>query len=146
MNHPPLSIEGCDQTLQEEQPSLCGRAKTILFVEDNDLMREIGAQILEDLGYLVICAANGQEAYDIFMKTDHIDLVFTDVVMPEISGAALLQKIRATGSLVKAVAVTGHVLAEDLDRLREVGVKSIIRKPYDVDILADAVRDALENS
>ena len=145
MNHPPFSIEGCDQTLQEEQTNTCGQVKTILFVEDNDLMREIGAQILEDLGYRVICAANGQEAFDIFNETEHIDLIFTDVVMPEISGAALLQKIRAAGSLVKAVAVTGHVLAEDLDRLREVGVTSIIRKPYDVDILADAVREALEN-
>ncbi len=147
MSLPKLSMEERDRTLQSEQTipdSPQGQGETILFVEDNDLMREIGSQILEDLGYQVLSASNGAEALKIFKETDHIDLIFTDVVMPDIGGAALLREIRNTGSDIKAVAVTGHVLAEDVDQLREAGVISIIHKPYDVDILADAVREALD--
>jgi two-component system cell cycle sensor histidine kinase/response regulator CckA len=147
MNRPPLSMEMHDHDLQEEDAIFDapqGGGETILFVEDNDLMREIGTQILEDLGYRVISASNGQEALNAFNKTSDIDLIFTDVVMPEIGGANLLRRIRAAGSQVKAIAVTGHVLAEDLDQLREAGVTSVIRKPYDVDILADAIRKALD--
>ncbi len=147
MSQPPLSMEKHDLDLPEEETIIGapqGQGETILFVEDNDLMREIGLQILEDLGYQVLCASNGREALEIFNRTSDIDLIFTDIVMPEIGGASLLRSIRATGSQVKAVAVTGHVLAEDLDILKEAGVTSIIHKPYDVDILADEVRKALD--
>ncbi len=147
MSEPPLSMEKPDFNLQEEEtirgvPQ--GKGETILFVEDNDLMREVGMQILEDLGYQVLCASNGLEALKVFNQSEDIDLIFTDVVMPEVGGAAMLQKIRQSGSQVKALAVTGHILAEDLDQLKEAGVKTIIHKPYDVDILAVAVRQALD--
>ena len=123
-----------------------GRGEIILFVEDNELMREVGKQILLDLGYQVVTASNGREALDIFREMEKVDLIFTDVVMPEIGGAAMLHEIRNMNSDVKAVAVTGHILAEDLDQLREAGVDTIIRKPYDVDILAAAVREALDEA
>ena len=147
MSQPPLSMETEGKNLQDEETIIDapqGKGETILFVEDNDLMREVGMQILEDLGYQVHCASNGREALNIFSQSTDIDLIFTDVVMPEVGGAAMLQKIRESGSQVKALAVTGHILAEDLDLLREASVKSIIRKPYDVDILANSVREALD--
>ncbi len=122
-----------------------GKGETILLVEDNEKMREVGQQILEDLGYKVLAASNGKEALEIYKANGDIDLLFTDVVMPEIGGAALLRELRQMGSEVKAVAVTGHILAEDLDQLREAGVASVIHKPYDVDILADVIREALDN-
>jgi two-component system cell cycle sensor histidine kinase/response regulator CckA len=145
-SRPSLSIDRHDLEEEAIVDAAQGTGETILFVEDNDLMREIGMQILEDLGYRVICASNGQEALNAFTETSDIDLIFTDVVMPEIGGVSLLRSIRATGSRVKAVAVTGHVLADDLDQLREAGVTTVIRKPYDVDILADAVRKALDTT
>ncbi len=122
-----------------------GKGETILLVEDNEKMREVGQQILEDLGYQVLAASNGREALEIYKANGNIDLLFTDVVMPEIGGAALLRELRQMGSEVKAVAVTGHILAEDLDQLREDGVASVIHKPYDVDIMAEAIREALDD-
>ena len=147
MSQSPLSMETKGNNLHDEETIIDapqGKGETILFVEDNDLMREVGMQILEDLGYQVLCASNGREALNIFSQSTDIDLIFTDVVMPEVGGAAMLQKIRESGSQVKALAVTGHILAEDLDLLKEAGVTSIIRKPYDVDILANAIREALD--
>jgi CheY-like chemotaxis protein len=140
-------VERQDQILPDEDAnndSLPGKGETILFVEDNDLMREVGMQILEDLGYQVCCASNGQEALKVFNENSNIDLIFTDIIMPEMCGLSMLRKIRESGSQVKALAVTGHMHAEDFNQLREVGVTSIIRKPYDVDILAEEVRKALD--
>ena len=121
-----------------------GKGETILLVEDNEKMREVGQQILEDLGYHVLSASNGREALEVFKTNGDIDLLFTDVVMPEIGGAVLLDELRQLGSNVKAVAVTGHIIAEDLDHLRQAGVASVIHKPYDVDILAEVIREALD--
>ncbi len=122
-----------------------GNGETILLVEDNEKMREVGQQILEDLGYHVLSASNGKEALEVYKTNGDIDLLFTDVVMPEIGGAALLRELRQLGSTIKAVAVTGHIIAEDLDHLRQAGVAAVIHKPYDVDLLADAIRNALDN-
>jgi len=149
MSQPPLSMEKNDLNLAKEEPIIGaqqGQGETILFVEDNDLMREIGMQILEDLGYQVLCASNGQEALKVFNEMSKIDLIFTDIIMPEMGGLAMLRKIRESGSQVKALAVTGHMDVEDVGKLREVNVKSIIRKPYDYDILAEEIRKALDTA
>ena len=58
-----------------------GNGETILFVEDNDLMREVGMQILEDLGYRVLSACNGREALRVFNEVQDIDLIFTDIII-----------------------------------------------------------------
>ena len=123
-----------------------GNGETILFVEDNDLMREVGMQILEDLGYRVLSACNGREALRVFNEVQDIDLIFTDIIMPDMGGLAMLREIRQSGSQVKALAVTGHMDVEDVGQLREVNVTSIIRKPYDFDILADEIRKALDTA
>ena len=126
-------------------PASQGKGETILLVEDNERMREVGQQILEELGYKVLAASNGREALDIYEDNGNIDLLFTDVVMPEVGGVALISELRQMGSDVKAIAVTGHILAEDLDELRQAGVASVSNKPYDVDILADVIREALDD-
>jgi signal transduction histidine kinase/DNA-binding LacI/PurR family transcriptional regulator/ActR/RegA family two-component response regulator len=135
----PLAQDGIFATIPQ------GKGETILLVEDNEKMREVGQHILEDLGYQVLAAANGREALEIYKTNGDIDLLFTDVVMPEVGGAALLRELRQMGSEVKAVAVTGHIIAEDMDHLKQAGVASVIHKPYDVDILADVIREALDN-
>jgi signal transduction histidine kinase/CheY-like chemotaxis protein len=122
-----------------------GTGETILLVEDNEKMREVGTTILEDLGYKVLSASNGREALEMFKTNGDIDLLFTDIVMPEIGGAALLDELRQMGSDVKAIAVTGHILAEDLENLKKAGIASVVHKPYDVDILAEVIREALDD-
>ena len=147
LSAPPMEQD--DLNLPEEDAiidSSQGNRETILFVEDNDLMREVGIQILEDLGYQVFSACNGREALKVFNEMQDIDLIFTDIIMPDMGGLAMLREIRQSGSQVKALAVTGHMDVEDVGKLREVNVTSIIRKPYDFDILADEIRKALDTA
>ncbi|MEJ2606727.1 MAG: substrate-binding domain-containing protein [Anaerolineales bacterium] len=106
-----------------------GTGERILLVEDSQHVRDVSEELLLDLGYQVVTAKNGREALDLFKHNGNFDLVFTDVVMPEVGGVELLHSLRDMGSTVKTIAVTGHMLAKDLQELRKNGVSGIIFKP-----------------
>jgi PAS domain S-box-containing protein len=123
-----------------------GRGETILLAEDNPGMRQVGQEILEGLGYHVLTAVNGREALEIYQTAEKVDLVLTDVVMPQMGGVALVQELRKINSRVKAVAATGYVLAKDLEELKKEGITDIIHKPFDMDVLAQVIRQVLDEN
>jgi CheY-like chemotaxis protein len=120
--------------------------ETILLVEDEERVRKLGQRALESLGYRVLTAADGQEALEVYRSADWIDLVLTDMVMPGMGGRELMRTLRKMDDSLKAVAVTGYALEEDLLELMEEGITDVIHKPFDIRKLEEAVRCALESS
>jgi PAS domain S-box-containing protein len=120
-----------------------GRGETILLVEDNAGLREASRRILESLGYRVLAAADGGEALAVCQSAG-IDLVITDLVMPEVGGRELVQELRKTRPDLKALAITGYVLQQDVDELRREGFLDVVHKPFDVDAMARMVRRVLD--
>ncbi|MBN1247745.1 MAG: PAS domain S-box protein, partial [Anaerolineae bacterium] len=121
-----------------------GRGETLLLVEDNSHLREASQTMLSDLGYRVLSAANGREALTVVQDEHAIDLLITDLVMPEIGGKTLLRTLREQYPSLKALVMTGHTTVENVETLRAAGFLEVIRKPFDVDTLAGAVRRALD--
>jgi CheY-like chemotaxis protein len=126
-----------------------GRGETILFVEDEEKLREVGRVILESLGYRVLVAENGSEALEAYRAAcaegaSEIDLVITDIVMPEMGGKALVQELKKVAPDAKVLAISGYVLKDELQALREAGILGTIQKPFEVDALAAATRRALD--
>jgi len=123
-----------------------GRGETILLVEDQQRIRVMMQTLLESLGYRVLSAANGQEALDVCRTAEGIDLVLTDVVMPEMGGKRLIQELRSRGMSpnLKALAITGHFIEQDADALKEAGFSEVVLKPFDIGTLAEAVRRVLD--
>src|SRR5580700_714974 len=80
-----------------DSPDLPRGTETILLVEDDPALREMATTLLRRLGYTVLAAANGVEALSLKHKpaTGHINLLFTDVVMPHMSGKELADRVRA---------------------------------------------------
>jgi PAS domain S-box-containing protein len=127
-------------------PALRGQGETILLVEDEENVRHAASNMLEAIGYRVLTAAGGREALRLCRSGGHPapDLVITDVVMPEIGGRELLRRLQETLGDVRGVAITGYPLEDqDVEALRETGFVDVIRKPFEVEELARAVRQGL---
>ncbi|MFN2263161.1 MAG: GAF domain-containing protein [Anaerolineales bacterium] len=122
---------------QVDQPDLPlgggGSGETILLVEDDYSTREAIKTLLEDLNYLVLIAADGQEALDIYnKKADQIALVISDLVMPVMGGVALYQKLLERWPEVKMLFITGHPEIEQDRALLESGKVHWLQKPFSV--------------
>jgi CheY-like chemotaxis protein len=122
-----------------------GHGETLLLVEDNAQLREAGQTILRDLGYRVLTVTNGREALELWQQESDIALLITDLVMPEMSGKALMQALRSQRPDLKALAMTGYTQDRD-DDLLAAGFLDVIHKPFDVINLATAVREALDKA
>jgi len=120
-----------------------GKGETILLVEDHERIREVARQLLEPLGYRVLTAANGREALEVYRAArsgdrpqQGVDLVITDVVMPEMGGKRLVRELRKT--------ITGYIVEENVQELRKEGFLDVVYKPFDMDRLAHVVRRVLD--
>jgi CheY-like chemotaxis protein len=136
------AVKGAEAEEDSTPPQ--GQGETILLVEDSERIREAGREVLESLGYRVLTAANGREALEVHEAEGRVDLVITDLVMPEMGGRRLVRDLRKETPDLKALAITGHIVEEDLRKLRKEGFLDIIYKPLDVHKLATAVRQALD--
>ena len=93
---------------RRDRHDLTGRG-TILLVEDEDGLRALNARGLASRGYTVLEAGNGVDAIDVLEKADgQVDLVVSDVVMPEIDGPTLLRELRNRNPSLKIIFVSGY--------------------------------------
>ena len=140
---PLVEDEGRGTPAQDSTPPSGGRGETILVVEDADRLRRAIEAGLTSLGYNVVSAANGREAMEI-LPAQHVDLVLTDVVMPQMGGEALLHALRAEDPHLKVIAMTGHVVDTDVQGLRASGFSAALPKPFSIEKLTRVVRDVLD--
>jgi PAS domain S-box-containing protein len=123
-----------------------GGTESILVLEDDVSVRHISVRMLRGLGYQVIEAANGDDAQRLLNEngTGKVDLLLTDMVMPQMSGRRFADSLRAAHPNIKVVFISGY-LEESLqphDR-REPGM-FFLPKPFDSEQLAAKVREALD--
>ncbi len=109
----------------------------MLLVEDNDEVGRFSTQILQDLGYETTWAANADEALKLLDEVNGFDVVFSDVVMPGMSGVELGQEIRRLYPELPVVLTSGfsHVLAEEGRHGFE-----LLQKPYAAEDLSRMLR------
>ena len=118
--------------------------ETVLLVEDEDALRALGREALRMQGYTVIEAANGREALDLYAThASHLDLVVTDVVMPQLSGVDLVDKLRAQAPGLKVLFISGYT--DRTDEIEESGYR-LLHKPFSPDQLVKAVGDAIASN
>ncbi|MBN1976275.1 MAG: PAS domain S-box protein [Anaerolineae bacterium] len=122
-----------------------GHGEVILLAEDEERVRRAGQEILESLGYQVLTAKNGREALKVYQSAGRIDLVLTDMVMPEMGGKELVQELHKITPRVKVLAITGYTLVEDVQSMRVAGILDVIHKPFEVNTLASAIHQAINS-
>ena len=127
------------------QPLSQGRGETILLVEDEEAVRQMAGEVLQVLGYHVLAAATPGRALALAEEQSvHFDLIMTDIVMPEMDGGALVQRIAALRPGIKVLYVSGY--PADVVARRGVleGGVNFLQKPFSLNVLATTVRKALE--
>jgi two-component system, cell cycle sensor histidine kinase and response regulator CckA len=125
---------------------LPGGTETILLVEDDPALREMASTLLRRLGYTVYPAADGIEALSLKQQhgVGHIDLLFTDVVMPHMSGKELSDRIRASHPLTRILFTSAYTENAIIHQ----GVFSkglaLLQKPFTPSALASKLREVLD--
>ncbi|MBI5251114.1 MAG: PAS domain S-box protein [Desulfomonile tiedjei] len=123
-----------------------GGTETILLVDDEELVRDLGKRILERSGYKVLAAANGTEALDLYpTKKREVSLVILDLIMPEMGGKQCLEELLKINPQVKVLIASGYSAASQAQDTIEVGAKGFVNKPYNIQLMLKAVRDALNS-
>ena len=119
----------------------------ILIVEDDADMRELLEEILSDAGFETVLAANGRFALaHVENEQEQIDLVLTDVQMPELKGDELLAKVRQTRSDAPVIIITAFGTVENAVEMVKRGAYSYLTKPFATNDLLEVVRAALTQS
>jgi PAS domain S-box-containing protein len=135
-SHRPLSTE---PIVDSNPPQGC---ETVLVVEDNPEVQEVAGLLLGELGYRVFYVQSAAAGLELLASGEAIDLVFTDVIMPgELDGLALARRIKEEYPDVAVLLTSGY--AKALHTL-EAGLP-LIRKPYQLQTLARAIREALDS-
>lgn len=122
-----------------------GNGELILLVEDDPDVRDVLREVLTGLNYRVMIAANGQEALEaVADRQGDLDLVISDMVMPEMNGLDLFHSLSTHWPTAKVVMITGYPLGTGTRELLDRRRVAWIQKPVDTDTLAQVVRDMLD--
>ncbi|MBM3240707.1 PAS domain S-box protein [Candidatus Poribacteria bacterium] len=131
----------------EREEKLPRGSESILLVDDEEHVRNVGRAMLESFGYRVYLANNGVEAGKIYAeKQDEIELVLLDIVMPEMNGRETYRRLKKINSAVRVVIVSGYSINNQVRELLNEGAMDFIQKPFDVKTLASSVRKVLDRS
>jgi PAS domain S-box-containing protein len=137
----PVSADESEKKLQPAAGSFGGDA-TILIVDDEKVVLEVGAKILKRLGYDVLEAGNGHHAIEIYKaNADRIDLVILDVIMPGLSGAETFDELKRINPNVKVLLSSGYSMDGQAKRIMARGCDGFIQKPFNLQALADKLNE-----
>jgi signal transduction histidine kinase len=141
----PAQEKAVEEKVHEAEPMLRGGAETILVAEDEETLRTLLKGMLTGLGYKVILTPDGEAAVETYSShRDQIDLVILDMVMPRMGGREAYERIRALGSEVPVIFMTGYSAEIAQSRfVLETGA-AFIQKPYGIPELGHKVRQALD--
>lgn len=141
---PVLQSAGTEPKTPEEFVGGLQETGTVLFVDDEEVVRDVAEHALTPLGYRVLLARSGPEAIDTLRREgDTVDLVVLDLGMPGMSGQETLPHLRRLRPDVKVVVSSGYNEAEALSLFRGARISGFIQKPYTVQNLAREVKAAM---
>jgi two-component system cell cycle sensor histidine kinase/response regulator CckA len=118
--------------------------ETILLVDDEEMVLEVGVKMLKKMGYTVLEAKSGREAIDIFENNkDQIDLVILDMIMPDMGGGETYDRIKQINSRVKVILSSGYSINGQAGEIMKRGCNGFIQKPFKANELSEKLKEIL---
>ena len=149
----PEKAKKSEKTVKNSESSqeACFQGKRVLLAEDNDLNAEIAETILEERGFVVERAADGELCVEELQKKPerYYDMILMDIQMPNMDGytaAEVIRKLKDPRRLTPIVAMTANAFEEDRRKAFEAGMNAHIAKPINVDAMFETIREILSES
>ena len=118
--------------------------KTVLYVDDDEMVLEVGSLMLQKLGYSVLTASEGQEAIEIFKK-NKVAIAILDMRMPGMNGYELYQQLKKINPKAKILLASGYTGDQSEKGLISIGFDGFIQKPFVLKHLSEKIKDILVN-
>ncbi len=140
----PASEKGVQKPIKTAEPFI-KRTGTVLLVDDEEVILEVGQELLEAMGYRALIARNGKEAVEVYKKNrDEIDIVLLDMVMPNMGGGEAYDRIKEINPDVKVLLSSGYSISGEATEILERGCDGFIQKPFNIKQLSQWIRQILE--
>mgnify|MGYP000264153626 FL=1 len=121
------------------------KKETILFVDDEGMIIDVGREILKTLGYEVLLARGGKEAIKVYKANrERIDMVILDMIMPDMGGGETYDRLKEINPQIKVLLSSGYSIDGQAQEIMERGCNGFIQKPFDVKQLSAKMRKILE--
>ncbi|MBW2117664.1 MAG: PAS domain S-box protein, partial [Deltaproteobacteria bacterium] len=118
---------------------------TILLVDDEEMIIDVGGQMLEKLGFEVLIARNGKEAMEVYEKNrDRIDIVVLDMIMPGMGGGETYDKLKENNPDIKVLLSSGYSIDGRATEILDRGCNGFIQKPFDIEKLSHSIRKTID--
>jgi len=136
--------EAIAETVDKKSGRYIYNDMTVLLVDDDDTVRDVTKDMLEELGFTVITAENGKKGFDLYKKRKtQINLVILDMTMPGMTGDEVFLKVREIDKDIPVILSSGYSELETATALIEKGLSGFIQKPYKQDDLLSKINEVL---
>jgi signal transduction histidine kinase/ActR/RegA family two-component response regulator len=139
----PASGKKVPKAVEAAEPVKKGR-ETVLLVDDEDSMLEVGGELLKAMGYHVYTARDGAEALEIYNQSrEEIDLVLMDMIMPRMGGGEAFDRIKKMNPAAKVLLLSGYSIDGEAAKILERGCSGFIQKPFNMEELSKTIESIL---
>ena len=119
-------------------------AKTVLLVDDEEIVISVGKQMLEKLQFSVLTAKNGKEALGVYKDNQNeIDFVILDMILPDMGAAEIFDELQSSNSTIKILLSSGYGADQQTGQLLKRGFCGFIQKPFNMQSLSDKIQEIL---
>ena len=140
----PISAKQVIREMGDRGKSLPGR-ETILLVDDEEMIADIGQRMLEKLGYRVLLAESGSKALKVYeTHREEIDLVILDMIMPAMGGSEAFDKLKAINPAIQVLLSSGYSLNGQASQIMKRGCDGFIQKPFSLEQISKKIREILD--
>ena len=137
----PASVKAIQQEAKTVAPIVVTGNGTILLIDDEKMIIDVGQELLQELGYDVLTASSGQEAVEIYRrKSAEIDLVIMDLIMPGMSGGETFDRLKKINGQAKVLLSSGYSINGQAAKILERGCDGFIQKPFNLNQLSEKIQ------
>ena len=143
--HLPASKKEVTKKEKKPEDKILKGTETVLLVDDENMILNVGKDMLREMGYKVLLAGSGKEAVEVYRKhKGKVDLVIVDMIMPEMGGGEAYSRMKKNNPKVKALLASGYSIDGQAAEIMELGCDGFIQKPFNVKKLSGKIREILD--